>query len=110
MTDLSAELFRAERDAARIASMPTVVALLAVGADVSDQVEAEEALRLSEQRFRAITQHSRDLIIVCSREGRILYASAALQTVSGLAPTAAGAGSSAPPRTCWIIRPWRASC
>ena len=47
-----------------------------------DPPETTDTRELSEQRFRAIIQHSRDLIIVCSRDGRIQFASAALETVS----------------------------
>jgi PAS domain S-box-containing protein len=64
-----------------------------VGADVDARAESEDALRRSEQRFRAIIQHSRDLIIVCSRDGRILYASSALEAVSGVAPADRVGGS-----------------
>lgn len=57
------------------------------------EAQALETLRLSEQRFRAIVQHSRDLIIVCSREGRIELMSSAIETVAGVTPESRVGGS-----------------
>lgn len=51
------------------------------------------AVRASEQRFRAIVQHSRDLIILCSRDGRIEFMSSAIETVSGASPESRVGGS-----------------
>lgn len=55
-------------------------------ARVQAEAQALETLRRSEQRFRAIVQHSRDLIIVCSREGRIELMSSAIEAVAGVKP------------------------
>lgn len=65
----------------------------AVAMSPFDPPETTDTRELSEQRFRAIIQHSRDLIIVCSRDGRIQFASAALETVSGLRPEQRVGGS-----------------
>lgn len=58
-----------------------------------DPPEPDDTRDLTEQRFRAIIQHSRDLILVCSRDGRIQFASSALETVSGLRPEQRVGGS-----------------
>ncbi|MFP5288848.1 MAG: PAS domain S-box protein, partial [Thermoanaerobaculia bacterium] len=43
--------------------------------DVTDRRRAEEALRASEERFRALVQNASDMIAIVDREGTILYES-----------------------------------
>jgi len=69
--------------AARSAPATVAAAQAAVGAEPT----------LAEQRFRAIIQHSRDLIILCSREGRIEFMSSAIETVAGVKPESRVGGS-----------------
>src|SRR5947208_1121558 len=38
---------------------------------------AEDAVRRSEERFRALVQHSADAVVVCDGAGRVSYASPA---------------------------------
>ncbi|MFW6075115.1 MAG: PAS domain S-box protein, partial [Chloroflexota bacterium] len=47
--------------------------------DITDHITIEEALRRSERRFRALVQHSADLIFVFDDQGYPLYVSPAAQ-------------------------------
>jgi diguanylate cyclase (GGDEF)-like protein/PAS domain S-box-containing protein len=52
--------------------------------DVTDQKRAEEALRASEERFRALVQNASDMIAILSVEGQVLYGSPSHERVLGL--------------------------
>lgn len=43
--------------------------------EITDRKQAEEALRLAEQRFRALTENAAEMITILDAEGKILYAS-----------------------------------
>lgn len=45
-----------------------------VCADITEKIEVERALRLSEERFRSIVQNATDLICNFSESGKIIYA------------------------------------
>jgi PAS domain S-box-containing protein len=64
----------------------TVQVLLGVGEEVTAQVRAEQLLRDNEERFRAISAESRDLILISARDGTITYANDAHDTVLGQRP------------------------
>ena len=51
--------------------------------DISERRRAEEALRASEARFRALVQHSSDLTIIRDLDGTIRYLSPAAERVFG---------------------------
>jgi diguanylate cyclase (GGDEF)-like protein/PAS domain S-box-containing protein len=51
--------------------------------DISWRVDAEHALRRSEERFRALVQHSHDGVVVLDPEKGITYASPALEQLFG---------------------------
>jgi PAS domain S-box-containing protein len=51
--------------------------------DVSELRAAERALRASEERFRALVQHSSDLVLVLEAQGTISYASPSVERVLG---------------------------
>ncbi|MBI1798162.1 MAG: PAS domain S-box protein [Candidatus Eisenbacteria bacterium] len=54
--------------------------------DVSARHESERALRASEQRFRALVEHSWDGISLRTADGRILYVSPSIERILGYAP------------------------
>ncbi len=55
--------------------------------DVTEQRQAEEALRQSEQRFRALVEKSRDGIFLIDERGVIRYATAAVRQSLGYQPS-----------------------
>ncbi|KUG19912.1 sensory box histidine kinase/response regulator [hydrocarbon metagenome] len=67
--------------------------LLSVGIDITEQIKAEEALRESEEKFRAITQRSFDMIFTSDRQGIITYISPAVERLLGYAPAEIVGGS-----------------
>jgi PAS domain S-box-containing protein len=60
--------------------------LLSMMVDITERKRAEAALRDSEEQYRLIAEHSRDLIVLLDRQGRVLYASPSHQYVLGYAP------------------------
>jgi diguanylate cyclase (GGDEF)-like protein/PAS domain S-box-containing protein len=50
---------------------------------VTDRKQAEEALRESERRFRAITQHSSDIVTLLGATGTIRYQSPSVERILG---------------------------
>ncbi|MDX2021745.1 MAG: PAS domain S-box protein [Deltaproteobacteria bacterium] len=67
-------------------SDPNVHAVVMNQHDVTDQREAEEQLRESEQRFRALVESSEDCIELASSRGTIAYLSPATVRVFGYEP------------------------
>lgn len=63
---------------------PAVHGIVVNARDVTERVEAEEKLRLSEEYFRALTEHSSDVTIITAMDGTIKYASPSLERVFGL--------------------------
>jgi PAS domain S-box-containing protein len=55
-------------------------------ADVTEQRRAEEALRQSEERFRALVEKSRDGILLVDERSAIRYAAPAIKSVLGYDP------------------------
>ncbi|MGH9033762.1 MAG: PAS domain-containing protein, partial [Acidimicrobiia bacterium] len=51
--------------------------------DVTERHEAEEAVRRSEERFRALAQNAYDMITVLAADGTVLYASPSAARVMG---------------------------
>ncbi len=58
-------------------------ARLELGIDITEKYKAERALKLSEQRFRALVQNGNDLIVILDMEGRFLYVSSSTYHVLG---------------------------
>ena len=65
------------------------VGVIALVSDVTRQRRAEEALRLSEARFRAIVANLSDVVTIHDRDGTIKWASPSAVTVTGFEPEAA---------------------
>src|SRR5213080_4479940 len=58
-----------------------------VGRDITDRKRAAERLRASEQRFRALVEHSSDVIMLLGPDGTVIYASQSTQQVLGYGAT-----------------------
>lgn len=54
--------------------------------DITEQRNAEEALRFREEYFRALLENASDLITIVDLDGRILYQSLSSQRLLGIAP------------------------
>jgi PAS domain S-box-containing protein len=62
---------------------PAVHAVVLTTRDITDRNETEEALRRSEERFRALVQHTSDMIVVLDAEGLVTYASPSAGAILG---------------------------
>ena len=54
--------------------------------DVTDTTEAQDALRRSEKRFRALVAHASEMTVLVDRDGAIVYASPASWRLLGCSP------------------------
>ncbi|HYE95002.1 MAG TPA: PAS domain S-box protein [Rubricoccaceae bacterium] len=57
--------------------------VIAVARDVSERVEAEAALRASEEHFRRLIENASDIITIIDPDGTVRYQSAAIKRVLG---------------------------
>ena len=64
----------------------SVLTIRTVGLGAEELERAEAAVRVSEERFRALVQDSHDVIAVAGPEGRLTYVSPAVTQVFGLDP------------------------
>jgi PAS domain S-box-containing protein len=63
-----------------------VLRLDGVLTDITKNKQAEEALRASEERFRALVEKSADAIVLINADAKLLYASPSTEQVLGFAP------------------------
>jgi PAS domain S-box-containing protein/putative nucleotidyltransferase with HDIG domain len=63
----------------------SMVGFHVIARDITERVQAEEALRLNEARFRALIENNSDAIALISADGTILYESPAVTRVLGYA-------------------------
>jgi PAS domain S-box-containing protein len=60
--------------------------VLIVCEDITERRRAEEAVRESGKRFRALIEHAFDVVLLVGRDRAVLYASPSLERVFGYAP------------------------
>jgi diguanylate cyclase (GGDEF)-like protein/PAS domain S-box-containing protein len=65
---------------------PAVTGIIANYHDITERVEAEAALRASEERFRSLVQHASDLIVVMTADGTVTYVSPSVERLTGYRP------------------------
>ena len=61
----------------------SVEAIVGVGEDITAQVEAELSQRESEERFRAMSTHARDMVVISSKDGTVTFESEAVERILG---------------------------
>ncbi len=61
----------------------TMTGIFAVGVDLTSQLAADEQLRRQDARFRALVEHSSDLVNILSPSGTVLYSSPAARRICG---------------------------
>lgn len=54
--------------------------------DITERKKSDQALAESEARLRALVEHSSDMIVIVSLDGRVTYLSPSFQAISGYAP------------------------
>ncbi len=65
---------------------PAVQGIIGTARDVTDQVNAEEALRQSEEKFRNLIENSNDVISIVGLDGKTKYVSPSIRKVMGYSP------------------------
>ncbi len=63
-----------------------LVGINGVTRDITERREAEQALRASEERYRALADHAQDMIWIADAEGHFTYVSPAIERITGFRP------------------------
>ncbi|MFH2038105.1 MAG: PAS domain S-box protein, partial [Chloroflexota bacterium] len=63
------------------------IGISSIGEDITEKRHSEEKLNESEQRFRALIEHSHDAVTMLDADGTVLYDSPSIQQVLGYSPT-----------------------
>lgn len=66
-----------------------LIAVIGVGRDINEQKKAEELLRLSEVRYRTLSENARDVIWTMAPDGAITHVSPSVEQTRGFTPEAA---------------------
>ena len=61
----------------------TIIGSVVVGRDITDQKEAENALKKSEQKYRLLAENALDIIWTVDLDGRLTYISPAIEKLIG---------------------------
>src|ERR1041385_67937 len=61
-------------------------AALAITRDITQQKKAEDELRASEAKFRALFEHSSDAVLLFDKDWKIMFCSASIQRILGVRP------------------------
>ncbi len=65
---------------------PAVGGVIVTGRDITDRTRAEEALRLREARYRALSEHASDIVAILGPDGTMRYASPSHHRILGYRP------------------------
>lgn len=72
-----------ETTATNLLHDPAIGGIVLITRDITERRQAEEALRLKEERFRVLVQNSMDMIVLCDAEGRVEFVSPASERCLG---------------------------
>lgn len=62
------------------------ISVLGEARDITDRKKMEDRLRFEEERFRALVEHSSDIVVHVNREGLIIYINPAVERLLGFSP------------------------
>ena len=65
-----------------------ITGIVSTSIDITERMEAEETLRKSEQRYRALSEQASDLVLVINAAGTYCYASPSHERILGYSPEA----------------------
>ena len=66
---------------------PAVNGIVANSRDITDKIEQEQKIQISQRRFESLVENSMDCIIIISPEGNTTYVSGSIKKILGYSPT-----------------------